>query len=82
MATYTDSLGFDKGSAAMPAKGTNRSSIVSVVLDFPKIIAARAAAGAPHWQPFGYRRGYQVQHHRWAQDGSHLRVADDEHGNH
>ncbi len=47
MATYTDSLGFDKGSAAVPAKGTNRSSVVSVVLDFPKIIAARAAAGAP-----------------------------------
>lgn len=47
MATYTDALGFDKGSAAVPAKGTNRSSVVSVVLDFPKIIAARAAAGAP-----------------------------------
>ena len=46
MATYTDSLGFDKGSAAIPAKGTNRSSVVSVTLDFPKIIAARAAAGA------------------------------------
>jgi len=47
MATYTDSLGFNKGSAAIPAKGTNHSSVVSVVLDFPKIIAARAAAGAP-----------------------------------
>jgi hypothetical protein len=46
MATYTDSLGFAKGSAALPAKGTNRSSVVSVKLDFPAIIAARAAAGA------------------------------------
>ena len=46
MATYTDSLGFNKGSAALPAKGTDRSTVVSVVLDFPKIIAARLAAGA------------------------------------
>jgi hypothetical protein len=46
MATYTDSLGFDKGSAALPAKGTNRSSVVSVTLNFPKIIADRLAAGA------------------------------------
>lgn len=46
MATYTDSLGFNKGSAALPAKGTDRSSVVSVELDFPKIIAARLAAGA------------------------------------
>lgn len=46
MATYTDSLGFNKGSAALPAKGTDRSTVVSIVLDFPKIIAARLAAGA------------------------------------
>lgn len=46
MATYTDGLGFNKGSAALPAKGTDRSTVVSVVLDFPKIIAARLAAGA------------------------------------
>lgn len=46
MATYTDSLGFNKGSAAYPAKGTNRSTFVQVKLDFPAIIAARAAAGA------------------------------------
>jgi hypothetical protein len=47
MATYTDSLGFNKGSAAIPASGVHCSSVVSVTLDFPKIIAARAAAGAP-----------------------------------
>lgn len=46
MATYTDSLGFNKGSAALPAKGTDRSTVVSIVLDFAKIIAARLAAGA------------------------------------
>lgn len=46
MATYTDSLGFNKGSAAYPAKGTNRSTFVSVTLDFAAIVAARAAAGA------------------------------------
>jgi len=46
MATYTDSLGFNKGSAALPAKGTDRSTVVTLTLDFPKIIAARSAAGA------------------------------------
>lgn len=46
MPTYTDSLGFNKGTAALPAKGTDRSSVVSVDLDFAAIIAARAAAGA------------------------------------
>jgi len=51
MATYTDSLGFNKGSPAVPASGVHRSSVVSVTLDFPKIIAARAAAGAPALAP-------------------------------
>ncbi len=46
MATYTDSLGFNKGSASFPANGNNRSTLVQVELDFPAIIAARAAAGA------------------------------------
>jgi hypothetical protein len=46
MATYTDSLGFNKGSAALPADALNKHHRVEVVLDFPKIIAARAAAGA------------------------------------
>ena len=47
MATYTDTLGFNKGSAAYPAgDALNKSSRVEVTLDFPKIIAARLAAGA------------------------------------
>lgn len=46
MATYTDSLGFSKGSAALPANALNKTHLVEIVLDFPKIIAARAAAGA------------------------------------
>lgn len=46
MATYTDTLGFNKGSAGHPAKGTDRSTVVSVTLDMTKIIAARLAAGA------------------------------------
>ena len=46
MATYTDSLGFNKGSAAYPASGNNHESLVEVTLNFPAIIAARSAAGA------------------------------------
>ncbi len=46
MATYTDTLGFDKGSAAYPADALNKCHRVEVVLDFPKIAAARLAAGA------------------------------------
>jgi len=46
MATYTDSLGFNKGTAAYPANDLNKSVRVEMVLDFPKIIAARSAAGA------------------------------------
>lgn len=46
MATYTDTLGFNKGSAALPADALNKCHRVEVVLDFPKIIAARLAAGA------------------------------------
>ena len=44
MATYTDSLGFNKGLASFP-DGHNLSKM-TVRLDFAKIIAARAAAGA------------------------------------
>jgi hypothetical protein len=40
-------LGFAKGSAAIPVSGVRRSSVVNITLDFPKIIAARAAAGVP-----------------------------------
>lgn len=46
MATYTDSLGFNKGSAAYPADSLNKTVRVEINLDFPAIIAARAAAGA------------------------------------
>jgi hypothetical protein len=44
MAAYTDSLGFNKGTAAYP-DGSGISKY-SVELDFAKIVAARAAAGA------------------------------------
>ena len=46
MAAYTDTHGFDKGSAAHPAKGQSRVSYVEVVMDFAAITTARAAAGA------------------------------------
>lgn len=46
MPNYTDSLGFYKNSVAYPANGVDRLSFVSVELDFAKVIAARAAAGA------------------------------------
>lgn len=46
MATYTDTLGFVKGTAAFPAYAAHLYSQIEVVLDFAKITAARAAAGA------------------------------------
>ena len=46
MAAYTDSHGFDTGSAGHPAKGLTRVGFMEVDLDFAKITAARAAAGA------------------------------------
>jgi len=45
MAAYTDSLGFNKGSAAFPSNVTEVSKF-SVELDFAAIVAARSAAGA------------------------------------
>lgn len=45
MAAYTDSLGFNKGTAAFPANVTEVSKF-EVTLDFAQIVAARAAAGA------------------------------------
>lgn len=45
MAAYTDSLGFNKGTAAFPSN-TNSVSKFEVELDFAAIIAARSAAGA------------------------------------
>lgn len=46
MATYTDSLGFNKGSAGFHNAGLHKIHRVEVVLDFAKITAARLAAGA------------------------------------
>ena len=46
MANFTDSLGFFKNSAAYPAKNNDSLTVISVDLDFAKIAAARAAAGA------------------------------------
>lgn len=46
MPSYTDSLGFDKGSAAFDARGNTHGTKMEVVLDFAKIAAARTAAGA------------------------------------
>lgn len=45
MAAYTDSLGFNKGTAAFPANVSEVSKF-EVELDFAAIIAARAAASA------------------------------------
>jgi len=44
MAAYTDSLGFNKGTAAFPDSSPVRK--FEVELDFAAIVAARAAAGA------------------------------------
>lgn len=45
MTAFTDSLGFNKGTAAFPANVTEVSKF-EVKLDFAKIVAARSAAGA------------------------------------
>jgi hypothetical protein len=47
MVAYTDSLGFNKGTAdAYLASGTDHLTVMAVELDFADIIAARSAAGA------------------------------------
>jgi len=46
MATYTDSLGFNKGSAGFHAAGLTKVNRVEVEMDFAAIAAARLAAGA------------------------------------
>jgi hypothetical protein len=46
MAAYTDTLGFNKGTAAIPAYGPMREGWIEVELDFAAIAAARLAAGA------------------------------------
>lgn len=46
MTAYTDSLGFQKGSAALPVNaGLHRTSLVEVELNFADVVAARSAAG-------------------------------------
>lgn len=46
MATYTDSHGFNKGTAAYPYAGHTRVHFIEVELDFAAITADRAAASA------------------------------------
>ena len=46
MAAYTDSHGFNRGTAAHPAAGINRVGYIEVELDFAKITTDRATAGA------------------------------------
>lgn len=46
MVAYTDSLGFNKGTAAHPASGLDVVSKFVVEVDFAKIVAARSAASA------------------------------------
>ena len=46
MATYTDSFGFNKGSAAFDASGLTKVTRMEVELDFAAITAARSAGGA------------------------------------
>ena len=46
MATYTDTLGFNKGTASYAAGFEYRTGYVEVELDFAAIIAARSAASA------------------------------------
>jgi len=45
MAAYTDTLGFSKGSAGFDSRANNCVTKQEVLLDFAKIVAARAAAG-------------------------------------
>lgn len=45
MPTYTDTVGFNRGSAAHRAQGVNKVSVLEVDLDFVQITADRAAAG-------------------------------------
>lgn len=46
MTAFTDSYGFNKGTADYPAYGGNRISYIEVELDFAAIVAARSAASA------------------------------------
>lgn len=46
MATYTDGIGFNKGTACLPESALHKVGVISVALDFVAIAAARLAAGA------------------------------------
>ncbi len=46
MATYTDGIGFNKGTGAHTSSGTYKTGVLEVTLDFAKITTDRAAAGA------------------------------------
>jgi len=46
MTAFTDSYGFNKGTASFAAYGGNRISYLEVELDFAAIVAARSAASA------------------------------------
>lgn len=49
MATYTDTIGFNRGTAttgALPNAALHKVGVISVELDFAAITTARAAAGA------------------------------------
>ena len=44
MVAYTDTVGFNKGSAAFHTSGKDKVHLMSVDLDFPAIVAARSTA--------------------------------------
>ena len=46
MATYTDTLGYNKGSAGFHAKALNKVFVSEIIMDFAAITAARLAASA------------------------------------
>jgi hypothetical protein len=46
MPAYTDSIGFNKGSVGFDANGVTHGTKMEVLIDLPKIVAARLAAGA------------------------------------
>jgi hypothetical protein len=46
MVAYTDTLGFNKGTASFPAPSDSRFAYYEVTLDFAAIVAARTAAAA------------------------------------
>lgn len=45
MTTFTDTLGFDKGTAVPHVRGIDKLNRYEIKLNFPKIVLARVAAG-------------------------------------